>query len=188
MVKFIIPIKNYVVCSVHEQLSHVNMEKKVREWVHKYMSTSKHVQTILNGTIYALKTILPMNINMASPSIMTEPYTQMEMGVLIGLVGDLKGRVIIDGSPATFGNIGSSMFGMPLEGEMLESFTGEFGNMIAGNLCTHAGQSELELDITPPTVMVGNTKLYGFQHAFSLPASIDGVGNITILFTIDEEY
>ncbi len=35
--------------------------------------------------------------------------------------------------------------------------------------------------------MVGNTKLYGFQHAFSLPASIDDVGDITILFTIDEE-
>ena len=188
MVKFIIPTKNHFVCSVHEQLTHGNMEKKDKGRVHKYMSTSKHVQTILNGTIYALKTILPMNINIASPSITTEPYTQLEMGVLIGLVGDIKGRVIIDGSPSTFGNIGSSMFGMPLEGEMLESFTGEFGNMIAGNLCTHAGQSQLELDITPPTVMVGNTKLYGFQHAFSLPASIDGVGNITILFTIDEEY
>lgn len=151
------------------------------------MSTSKHAQTILNGTIHALKTILPVNIHISSPSLTTEPYTQMEMGVLIGLIGDLKGRVIIDGSPLTFGNIGSSMFGMPLEGEMLESFTGEFGNMIAGNLCTHAGQNQLELDITPPTVMVGNTKLYGFQHAFSLPISIDNIGTITILFTIDEE-
>ena len=155
--------------------------------INKYMSTSKHVQTILNGTIHALKTILPMNINISSPSITTEPYTQLEMGVLIGLVGDLKGRIIIDGSPSIFSNIGTHMFRMPLEGAMLESFTGEFGNMIAGNLCTHAGQHQLELDITPPTVMVGNTKLYGFQHAFSLPATIHEVGNITILFTIDEE-
>ena len=180
-------LKSLSVCSVHKQLSHDKMEKKVRKRVQQSMSTSKHIQTILNGTIHALKTILPMNINIASPSITTEPYSQEEMGVLIGLVGDLKGRVIIDGSPSTFGNIGSSMFGMPLEGEMLESFTGEFGNMIAGNLCTHAGGNNLELDITPPTVMVGNTKLYGFQKAFRLPASIDGVGDITILFTIDEE-
>ncbi|WP_332648941.1 chemotaxis protein CheX [Lysinibacillus sp. 54212] len=151
------------------------------------MSTSKHIQTILNGTIHALKSILPMNIEISSPSLTTEPFIQQEMGVLIGLVGDLKGRIIIDGSPTTFGAIGSTMFGMPLEGEMLESFTGEFGNMIAGNLCTHVGQNELELDITPPTVMVGNTKLYGFQSAFRLPASIDTAGNITILLTIDEE-
>ena len=155
--------------------------------MHKFMSTSIHIQTILNGTIHALKTILPMNISIASPSLTTEPYTQEEMGVLIGLIGDLKGRVIIDGSSSIFGSIGSSMFGMPLEGEMLESFTGEFGNMIAGNLCTHAGQNNLELDITPPTVMVGNTKLYGFQHAFRLPAAIEGIGEIVILFTIDEE-
>ncbi len=128
-----------------------------------------------------------MNIEISSPSLTTEPFIQQEMGVLIGLVGDLKGRIIIDGSPTTFGAIGSTMFGMPLEGEMLESFTGEFGNMIAGNLCTHVGQNELELDITPPTVMVGNTKLYGFQSAFRLPASIDTAGNITILLTIDEE-
>lgn len=151
------------------------------------MSNSKNIQTILNGTIYAFKSILPMEINIGAPSLTTEPYIQQEMGVLIGLIGDLKGRVIIDGSPITFGNVGAAMFGMPLEGEMLESFTGEFGNMIAGNLCTHAGQNDLELDITPPTVMVGNTKLYGFQHAFRLLANVDGVGEITILFTIDEE-
>lgn len=151
------------------------------------MSTSKHIQTILNGTIHALKSILPMNIDISSPSITTEPFIQQEMGVLIGLVGDLKGRIIIDSSPTTFGAIGSSMFGMPLEGEMLESFTGELGNMIAGNLCTHVGQNNLELDITPPTVMVGNTKLYGFQTAFRLPAKIEDVGNITILLTIDDE-
>ena len=151
------------------------------------MSTSKHIQTILNGTVHALKTIIPVPIQVAAPTITHEPYEQQEMGVLIGIIGDSKGRIIIDGSPAIFGNIGSSMFGMPLEGEMLESFTGEFGNMIAGNLCTHVGANGLELDITPPTVMVGNTKLYGFQHAFRLPATIEGVGEIVILLTIDEE-
>lgn len=128
-----------------------------------------------------------MNIDVKSPNIANEPYEQKEMGVLIGLVGDLKGRIIIDGSPKIFGAIGSGMFGMPLEGPMLESFTGEFGNMIAGNLCTFAGQHDLELDITPPTVLVGHTKLFGFQQAFKLPATIEGIGDICILYTIDDE-
>ena len=128
-----------------------------------------------------------MTIDVKSPIVAKEPYEQKEMGVLIGLVGDLKGRIIIDGTPEIFGAIGSAMFGMPLEGPMLESFTGELGNMIAGNLCTYAGQESLELDITPPTVMVGNTKLYGFQQAFKLPATIEGAGDIFILYTIDDE-
>ena len=128
-----------------------------------------------------------MAISIGAPSTSVEPYIQREMGVLIGIVGDLKARIIIDGSPTIFGNIGGAMFGMPLEGEMLESFTGEFGNMIAGNLCTHVGEQNLELDITPPTVMVGNTKLYGFQQAFRLPATIETVGDITVLLTVDDE-
>ena len=151
------------------------------------MSTSKHIQTILNGTISSLKTIIPMNIEVKSPSISSEPYIQEQMGVLIGIVGDIKGRIIIDGTPAAFGGVGAAMFGMPLEGEMLESFTGELGNMIAGNLCTIVGQDGLNLDITPPTVMVGNTKLYGFQKLFRLPAVIENIGDITILLTIDDE-
>ncbi|MGN7479215.1 chemotaxis protein CheX [Solibacillus silvestris] len=151
------------------------------------MSTSKHIQTILNGTIHSLKSILPMNIDVKSPAIANEPYEQKEMGVLIGLVGDLKGRIIIDGTPEIFGAIGSAMFGMPLEGPMLESFTGELGNMIAGNLCTYTGQYDLELDITPPTVMVGHTKLYGFQQAFKIPATLEGAGDIIILYTIDDD-
>lgn len=151
------------------------------------MSNSKYIQTILNGTINSLKTILPMNITVQAPSISQEPYIQEHMGVLIGIVGDLKGRIIIDGTAEAFGGIGSSMFGMPLEGEMLESFTGELGNMIAGNLCTNVGQEGLNLDITPPTVMVGNTKLYGFQQVFRLPATVENIGEISILLTIDEE-
>ena len=127
-----------------------------------------------------------MQIDIHAPSVTSEPYTQEEMGVLIGLVGDLKGRIIIDGTPATFGAIGAAMFGMPLEGEMLESFTGELGNMLVGNLCTHSSSQGLELDITPPTVMVGTTKLYGFQQAFCLPATIENIGQINILYTIDE--
>lgn len=151
------------------------------------MSVSKHIQTVLNGTISSMRTILPMQIEVNPPSISSEPYVQQQIGVLIGIVGDIKGRIIIDGSHQAFGSIGASMFGMPLEGEMLESFTGELGNMVAGNLCTIVAQEGLDLDITPPTVMVGNTKLYGFQKIFRLPTKIDGVGEITILLTVDDE-
>lgn len=151
------------------------------------MNTSKHIQTILNGTIHSLKSIIPAEIDIKPPSMITEPYEQQDIGVLIGIVGNLKGRIIIDSQSSTFSSIGAKMFGMPLEGEMLESFTGELGNMVAGNLCTFAGQNGVELDITPPTVMVGNTKLYGFQNAFKLQADITEAGRLTILLTLEDQ-
>ncbi|HWK24182.1 MAG TPA: chemotaxis protein CheX [Ureibacillus sp.] len=151
------------------------------------MNNSQYIQTILNGSIHSLKSILPMKLNIQPPTLLTEPFVQEEMGVLIGLVGDIKGRIIIESTSSAFSTIGAKMFGMPLEGEMLESFTGELGNMFAGNLCTHLGHEDLSADITPPTVMVGNTKLVGYDKAFKLPTIIEDVGTLTILFTIDEK-
>ena len=150
------------------------------------MSASKHIQTILNGTIQSLKSVIPITMDIKSPSLMVQPFVQKEMGVLIGIIGDIKGRIIIDSSAETFSAIGATMFGMPLEGEMLESFTGELGNMIAGNICTSVASSGVEIDITPPTVIVGTSRLYGFQHAFKLPVVIENIGELTIILTIDE--
>ena len=150
------------------------------------MSASKHIQTVLNGTIQSLKSVIPIAMDIKSPSLMVQPFEQKEMGVLIGIIGDIKGRIIIDSAAESFSAIGESMFGMPLEGEMLESFTGELGNMVAGNLCTSVAADGIEIDITPPTVIVGTTRLYGFQHAFKLPIVIENIGEMTIILTIDE--
>lgn len=65
------------------------------------------------------------------------------------------------------------MFGIALEGDMLESFSGELGNMIAGNLSSNIYQQGINMDITPPTVMVGQTKLYGFHKAVLLPVELE---------------
>lgn len=149
------------------------------------MSTSTQIKAILNSTILSLKAVLPREVHVSSPSITSDPYEQAEIGVLIGMVGDMKGRIIIDSTPNTFSAIGEAMYGMRLDGPMLESFTGEFGNMIAGNLCTYVAKQNLELDITPPTVMIGNTKLLGFKHAFKIPVNADGIGDLTVLLTVD---
>ena len=150
------------------------------------METSIHTKSILNSTIQSLKSVIPLEMNILTPSILPEPFEQKELSVLIGIIGDIKGRIILDASSDCFASIGSNMFGMPLTGEMLESFTGELGNMIAGNLCTLVGANNLEIDITPPTVIVGTSKLYGFHQAYKLPVEILEIGELTVILTIDE--
>lgn len=151
------------------------------------MSTSKNVQLILNGAISALTSVIPMKLTVSAPSLMVQPFIQKELSVLIGLVGGIKGRLLIDTSKDTISTIGESMFGMAVEGDMLESLTGELGNMIAGNLCTSVAQNGLTLDISPPTVMAGNIKLFGFKQAFALPVKLESGDVLTVLLTIDEE-
>jgi chemotaxis protein CheX len=149
------------------------------------VTLSKNVTDLLNGTIEAVKGVLPFQMAVEKPSIFTQPFTQHSMGVLIGMTGDVRGRVIIDGDEEIFGKLGEGMFGMKLEGEMLDSFAGELGNMIAGNLSTFISQLGLEMDITPPTVIVGQTKMYGFEKAFRLPINILDIGNLTIVLIIE---
>lgn len=150
------------------------------------MALSKLATDILNGTIQSVKGVLPFDVTIEKPSLFTQPYTQHSIGVLIGMTGDIRGRLIIDGNEETFGKIGEGMFGMAVEGEMLESFAGELGNMFAGTLSTFISQMEMEMDITPPTVLVGQAKIYGFERAFRLPITIHNVGTLIILLIIEQ--
>ncbi len=151
------------------------------------MSLSKNGQKILNGTITSLTSVLPLQIKVLAPSLIAQSYEQKEISVLIGLVGDVKGRIIMDTTLVKVSEIGQAMFGMTIEGEMIESFCGELGNMVAGNLCTTLEKDGLVLDISPPTVMVGSAKISGFRQAFQLPVQFEDGSMMQILMTIDEE-
>ena len=104
------------------------------------MTISKQVTTILSGIIESVKEVIPFDISSDTPAIFTQPFTLQSFGVLIGMTGDVRGRLIIDGDEQVFSSIGEGMFGMVIEGEMLESFAGELGNMIAGTLSTSISQ------------------------------------------------
>lgn len=151
------------------------------------MEKLKLIQTVINDSIYTLEKLIPVNVNIHSPSLLTEPYSQKEMGVLIGLLGEKQGKIFIDSHSSTFSALGLQMFGMPLEGQYLESFTGEFGNLFAGQLCIKLSQSSLIYDVTTPTVLVGQNQFHEFQQAFKLPATIQNIGDINILIKIDHK-
>lgn len=78
------------------------------------------------------------------------------------------------------------MFGMNVEGDMLTSFTGELGNMIAGALSTIIANEGVKTNITSPTVMEGSTKLSGFEQALVLTAKYETAGSINIYLLLDQ--
>lgn len=149
-------------------------------------STGDKITMILNGTVQAISTVIPLSITMDKPLLLKAPVLQTEIGVLIGVTGDVRGRLILEGAKIVFCGIGEVLFGMALEGEMLESFAGEIGNMIAGNVCTNVFERGLKIDITPPTVMDGKVKLSGFDKAICVPVHIDGKGTLNMILVIEE--
>ncbi|WP_062356529.1 chemotaxis protein CheX [Bacillus kwashiorkori] len=150
------------------------------------MSLSEKITKILNGTIQSVQSIVPMDLEIARPALLAEPFKQRTTGVLIGITGDILGRILLTGNNELFSKVGESMFGMPVTGEMLESFAGELGNMVVGNLSTIISQQGLTMDITPPTVFVGETSIYGFKKAFHLPIKCDQIGQLEVVLMLEE--
>lgn len=78
------------------------------------------------------------------------------------------------------------MYEMSLEGAMLESFIVELANMIGGNTCINVDLEWLKLELTPPTVLVGQTKLSGFKHALIVLMELESVGMLNLVLILED--
>ena len=91
----------------------------------------------------------------ASPEDM---FCKHEVIIIIGLTQDLRGSIVYSMSPSTAINIVSTMMGgmsiVELD-DMARSAMCEFANMSAG-VCITALPKDLNVDITPPTMVIGH--------------------------------
>lgn len=140
---------------------------------------NKKVKELLNGTYESIKAIIPVENSASKPKIINSTV-DLQFGVLIGMTGDIKGQLILEGESSIFGELGQSMFGMPLEGEMLNSFSGELGNMIAGQLSTIVSGKEINFDITSPTIVYGDVSLAGYKHVIQITVRFDNLGEMNV--------
>lgn len=152
--------------------------------VNETEARSQNITNLLNGTVKVIKNIIPSNMNLHKPELHEQVLT-LTYGVFIGITGDIKGKMVLTGEPSIFGSIGEKMFGMPLEGEMLISFSGELGNMMAGGLSTNIIEQGIKTDITSPTILQGNTTLTGYKKALHVPVSFENLGSMSIYFLLD---
>jgi chemotaxis protein CheX len=142
---------------------------------------------LLEGAMASVKQVLPIPFQMEAPNVNNAKSIHTEIGVLINFTGEMEGRLLIEGGTQTFGALGATMFGMALEGEMLHSFVGELANMLAGNLCSFISTKGWNVDITPPTILMGEMKWFDSVKAVSLPVAIQGVGKINVILLLQEE-
>ena len=143
------------------------------------------VKEVYNGTIYAVKNIIPFDPSVGSPQLIIPPLS-VNFGVMIGFTGGLKGELVLKSNEDFISKIGESMFGMPVSGEMLESFAGELGNMIAGSLSTYLADKDIRTDITHPTVLKGDAQLSGFKRALLVEVNYqdDNVLSVHLLLNL----
>lgn len=105
--------------------------------------------------------------------------TENEVNIVIGLVGDLKGNVVLSLPETTAKNIASTMMGgmaVPELDMMPKSALCELTNMVAGNSMSQLEQMGAKVDITPPMLV----------HGKNLTTMISQVETLVISFTCNE--
>lgn len=93
---------------------------------------------------------------------------------IIGIIGDLRGNVIYAMKDDCAKKIASTMMcGMEVEDfdEIAQSAISELGNMLAANACTEFSSSNIIVDVSTPTLMIGD---------FSVSASFKNVTRINM--------
>ncbi|MBA2874267.1 chemotaxis protein CheX [Thermaerobacillus caldiproteolyticus] len=149
-------------------------------------ATTTTITHILNSAIESIKTVIPTGVEIQKPTLYNTHSIQSSLSVLIGMTGQIQGQLVIGGTSNLFAQISELMYGMTLEGDMLESFTCELGNMIAGHLVTYASKREMTMDITPPTLLIGEASMKGFQKAILVPVTIAEKGTLHVIVTLHD--
>ncbi|MEF2968979.1 chemotaxis protein CheX [Paenibacillus sp. M1] len=139
---------------------------------------------LLNSAIESIRHVFSCPMQVEAPNLFDQSFIQSDVGVLVGIVGDVEGRLIIEGEGRIFSRLSQNMFGMALEGDMLHSFVGEMANMIAGNTSTILSGKGRKIDITPPTVMVGQLQLFGFQRGIRVKINLDEIGPVNTILLL----
>ncbi|WP_027408390.1 chemotaxis protein CheX [Anoxybacteroides tepidamans] len=151
------------------------------------MTAAATLTHLLNSAIHSIKTVIPAGIEIEKPTLYNSNSIRSSLSVLIGITGQVHGQLVLAGTNDLFAQISQMMYGMTLEGEMLESFTCELGNMIAGQLVTHASGQQMTMDITPPTLLIGEASVKGFQKAIVVPANIETKGTLNVIVTLHNQ-
>lgn len=117
----------------------------------------------INVFILAGKSVLKqacgIDASVGKPYLKKSTFGGDAVSLFIGITGDLKGQVILNMSSNVAKQVASALMGgfpvVELD-EMSKSAVSELGNMILGNSATNFSQMGVKIDITPPSLVIGD--------------------------------
>lgn len=119
------------------------------------------------------------------------PYNNSSVIILIGLTGAIQGSVVMIFNKALALNIASVMMaGIPVKevDDMVKSAIAELCNMILGNTAMIFSNNDINIDITPPTVLTGDRieMTHNTSVTISIPLIFSDIGDMQIDISYNE--
>jgi chemotaxis protein CheX len=119
----------------------------------------EHINPFIEASKTVMKTVANIDVSLGRVYLKTSPYSSETLVVVVGLMGELRGQVIFSMDKNVAFKIASAMMmGMSITklDEMSKSAIAESTNVILGNAATLFYNRGITIQITPPSLMMGN--------------------------------
>ncbi|MBF8984913.1 chemotaxis protein CheX [Lutibacter sp. B2] len=133
------------------------------EYINSFIKASKDVLTQMTT----------MDFQVEKPYLKENPINVSNVIIIVGITGEIRGQVVFSMNEITAKQVVSNMMGgMPVDelNDISKSALSELGNMIMGNSATLLFNIGKNIDITPPTLMIGqNVSMSGQMTTVCIP-------------------
>lgn len=118
----------------------------------------EYINPFVESAFSVLKEVLQTDIERGELYLKATSQPVLGVAAIIGLTGDVEGRVLLDMSQATAHEIASAMNGEELEkfDELAKATIAELANMITGQAVTKLHEIGFNFDLSPPSLITGD--------------------------------
>lgn len=152
----------------------------------------EYINPFISASQTVLRDLVQIETTLGKPYLTDPSFEGNTLIIIIGITGELRGQVIIDMTTETACSIASKMMmGMPVDelNDMAKSAVSELSNMILGNTATIFSKKGLGLDITPPSLALGNNISISVSDSkiICIPLTLDDGSAINLNVAIKEK-
>ena len=118
----------------------------------------EYINPFVESAFSVLKEVLQTDIERGELYLKATSQPVLGVAAIIGLTGDVEGRVLLDMSQDTAFKIASAMNGEELESfdELAKATIAELANMITGQAVTKLHEIGFNFDLSPPSLITGD--------------------------------
>ncbi|MDR0382487.1 MAG: chemotaxis protein CheX [Spirochaetaceae bacterium] len=152
----------------------------------------EYINPFVEATFSVLKEVLNTDVNRGDLYLKESSMRIMGVAALVGLAGDVEGRVLFDMTKDTALKIASAMNGgeeFPALDDMAKATITELANMITAQAITKLHDLGFKFDLTPPALFSGeNMEISNTLNveALIVPMELGPLGKIEVNVVIRE--
>jgi chemotaxis protein CheX len=150
----------------------------------------EYINPFVEAAFNVLKEVLNTDVKRGDLYLKSTTMSIMGVAALVGLAGDVEGRVLFDMTKATALNIAGAMNGEEFStlDDLAKATITELANMITAQAVTKLHDLGFKFDLTPPALFTGeNMEISNREvEALIVPMELSSTGKIEINVAIRE--